>query len=897
MSPVHSSPHMRGRPPMDTLNTMGYRQHWLREIDKGKIARERWLVEAKRAWETFRNERRTVPNTSMDQSSSREGEHDHEYQPDGSKPINIFAANCLIQEAAVFSQLPIPQVRKRIGIGDHNEREAADILQRCLTYALDAQQPSLMKVLKRIRRDFVVGGFGMAEVEFHQYGRPRYGDDRPLPVMRGDNNQWVTPDGVEIMPQAVEESEAESNTGLYYPERAPVFDLEDEIVQLSYTNPMDVLVEPAATWEDAQWVAVLEKPTRAEVEKRFGRDAAERLRYDGLGESDTDRGTMEGIRMEDDDEPSPFARARIWRVFDRERRLVIWIEDESAYTMGDEESIDHDMDRDDVLAIAEDERDLPDFLPFPMPLCAGMSNEEIWGQPELEQYDQLYEMLQKMGYRWFHLVDAIRQKMFVSSALETLDPFKAGKDTLEVVPVTDAVPDLDLAKHIAWMPIGEIVNASNAIYNDINALLQLSHQVSGIPDLWRGVSKPRTTATAEQHKVEFGAGRVDEKRREFSEFCRDWLRMMASIVCSKFRWETIIRMASVKLPPLREVQDEVQKIQKALTQIEQGAAQQEGQDPAQIEQQAQQLTERLEQLSSQPTEDEVEKLLRTRMLRDYAIDIETDSTVAGEADFQRQARAEMLETMVRAADALERTTASGAIPPDAITELFISILRGIPFTRELVRKLEQWTPPPPPEPPPSDAQIRAEAEQAMQEQQLAFQAMDNEKERELKARVEHAKGEITLELEKLRQAGQAEQVQQKLAADVMANQEQSQAKQTEQAMAGLQDMAMKRQEGAAKEKEIAMKGLQDQKMAEIQNQEKQTEIAMQGLQQTAQTKAQGEQAAEADDRQAKQARESDERSAKQAEKQQKEAGRQAEAADKRKEKIESKKAKSDGKKK
>ena len=787
--------------------TPAFREHWLREIEKAKNARARWMEEAKRALATFRNERDTSPNVSMDQSSS-EDDQLQAASVEGRKPINIFGANCLTQEALILSQPPIPQVKKRIGVGDHNQREAAAILQKCLVYSLDAQRPSIMRVLKRIRRDFVVVAMGMGEVEYHEFGIPAAGADRPLPVTVSDDGEWHTPDGMKVPEELVEIDGERPEIGLYTPDQShQVIEIADESVTLSYLNPMDVLIEPAATVEDARWWAVMERPTRADVTERFGLAVADTLRYEGMGEAlDDERDGM--VVLDRDGEPNPFARARIWRVFDCERRLVIWIEDDPNLSIGSEETVGIEGEnekRDEVLAIARDNRKLSDFLPFPTPVSLGWTNDEVWGQPELEQIDLINQMLQRLSFRWFHLIDAIRQKMFVSSALETLSPFTDSKPGIEVVPVTDANdPNLDINRHIAWMPLGEIINAAQALEHLINALLQFSHQVSGIPDTWRGMAKPRVTASAEQTKSSIGGGRIEEKRRDFAEFCREALRLMAEVTCTKFQWETIKRMADVDLPRLAQVREQIEEIEGQLQQLQEGAPP-EGDEEAAAKAQGEmaEMQSRLHSLQNQPTEDEVNQVLRSRMMRDYAIDVETDSTVAGEADAVRQSRAELLETLVRAADSLGKVIGMGALPPDSITDLFISLLRGIPFTREFVRKLEQWSPPPPPDPPPDPAEIKADADKAIAQFEAQAKAEEGERTRAFQATIEEIKAELQVELERVRQTGKVASEAGRQAGELAKVREQVESREREAAGSRATQMVEGAEGRASKEREAS----------------------------------------------------------------------------------------------
>ena len=128
-----------------------------------------------------------------------------------------------------------------------------------------------------------------------------------------------------------------------------------------------------------------------------------------------------------------------------------------------------------------------------------------------------------------------------------------------------------------WMPIERIVevitslvNARGVLQNDVNTL-------SGVVDF-----NADMTATAQKLGAQQGQLRLKEKQKEMARFLRDNIRILAEIICEQFSEETIYQMSGYYLLPPQD----------------------------------------------QPIFAQAVQLLKSEKLRNFRIDIETDSTLA-----------------------------------------------------------------------------------------------------------------------------------------------------------------------------------------------------------------------------------------------------------------------------
>jgi len=141
------------------------------------------------------------------------------------------------------------------------------------------------------------------------------------------------------------------------------------------------------------------------------------------------------------------------------------------------------------------------------------------------------------------------------------------------------------------------------------------------------------------------------------------------------------------------------------------------------------------ELLQEPTWEEVVSLLRDDAMRNFRIDVETDSTVRTDEDAEKQERTEFL---VSAGQYLERAVQASQMAPELtplMAELMMFAVRGHktarnlePVFEETMKKLEQ---PKPEQPNPEMEKIKADqatkkmeldAKQAMEQQKIQAQA-------------------------------------------------------------------------------------------------------------------------------------------------------------------------------
>ena len=233
--------------------------------------------------------------------------------------------------------------------------------------------------------------------------------------------------------------------------------------------------------------------------------------------------------------------------------------------------------------------------------------------------------------------------------------------------------------------------------------------------------------------------RLQDKQAEIQRFARDNIRLVAEVIAEQFSPDTLIKMSGMKLPTRQDVeikyQQEVAKFQQDMMQYQQVAMQ------------AQQMGQQPPQPPEQPlppevvTIEDVMELLRNDPIRNFRIDIETDSTIATDYEAEKQSRVEFisnvapfLQQMIPAVQAMPQLA-------EPLGEMLMFVVRGFKAGRQLESSFEesfkklQEERAQPPSPPPPDPMIELKKQQV---------------EGDLQLKKEKIQGDLALQQEKLK---------------------------------------------------------------------------------------------------------------------------------------------------
>lgn len=287
----------------------------------------------------------------------------------------------------------------------------------------------------------------------------------------------------------------------------------------------DFLTSPARTWAEVRWVARQVYMTKDEGKKRFGA-VFEDVPLDWLP---PDIGEHEAMRPEH----YLFRRARVWEIWDKPSRKVIWV----AHGYSER-----------VLDEVEDPLRLTGFFPTPKPLYATMTSESLIPVPDYQMYRDQAVQIDTLTARIEAISKSIKiagvydaaqegiQRMFAEGVENQLIPVNQWGQFSEKGGLKGSLDILDIG--MLSEVLGKLVEVRAQAKNDL-------YEVTGISDIIRGTTAASETATAQQIKAGFGTMRLRARQQEVARFARDLIRLVSEIVCEHFTGRTMLLVSDI----------------------------------------------------------------------------------------------------------------------------------------------------------------------------------------------------------------------------------------------------------------------------------------------------------------------------------------------------------------
>jgi hypothetical protein len=634
-----------------------------------------WLKEIGRstkAWKTYRERGRKVVERYRD-------ERDKGQQ---GKKFNILYSNTETLGPAVYSQPPVPDIRRRWQDKDDVGRLAATVLQRATQFCLESYD--FDAVLDACKMDYLLPGFAVARVKYKPYFK------------KGQR------EGQDGKPEEFDES-------IVWHE-----------AQSEYVPWDRFTMSRSKVYERVWWLAFGDDLTKDEVMELAGEEIANELSYSRKEEIDGEK--------EEEGEQT----ARVWEIWckrDRKRGFVAegfdgWIlepEDDPLRLEG------FYPNAKPIWSITTNDtlKPIPEYLEY--------QDQALELDDLTERIDVLTSALRRRG-----VFDG-RYKNMLAMLNGTGD-----NNFVPVDDWATLMEKGGLANVAMEMPLKGLVEAIVALDQRRESVKQIIYEVTGIADIVRGSSNPNETLGAQQIKGKWAGLRISVRQKKFANFARDLVRLKAEIIAERFDHETLSLVSGIKLP-MAEEKAQAEQAMKQFEQVKgQHAqmaqqAQQAGQEPPPPPEPP--IPPEQMEFFDQPTWEDVLKVLRSDKLRGFKIDIETDSTVQPDADAEKQARTELLTSLGGFAQSMTPAIQAGIVPKklaiDAIQFALRSFKVGSNFEQELDSMSEQ------PEGP-SPEQQQKEQELQAKEQELAqreAQVKDAEHKAELAGKDAKAAGD------------------------------------------------------------------------------------------------------------------------------------------------------------
>lgn len=466
----------------------------------------------------------------------------------------------------------------------------------------------------------------------------------------------------------------------------PNEELEYEQVILEHVDWHDFRHGYGRTWDEVDWAGFRHKLSRSDAQDKFGKEPLTKITF-SAPTTDEDVKTTEIVG--DTEKVADF-----WEIWDKAKKRVFFLQDNCDYLL---------------FPIANPDGaapiDFPGFFPNAEPLRIIENTGSLIPLTHFGQYQNQADQLDIISARIDKIIASLKLRGIYDAKLKELGGLMSSDDN-ELVPVENAQAWINsgLDKAVMWMPVEQAVAVLTALYDARDRQKAIIDELTGISDIVRGVTDANETYGAQQLKSGYASVRLQRMQKEVQRYARDCMRLAAAVMCEKFGADTFAQMTDLKFPTAQEKQQLQMRAQLAQQPPMPGMPPPQPVDPA---------------LLQMPSWDDILQLMKSNSIRQYRIDIETDSTIAGTLESDMGA---LTQVLTGVGDVLERmapAVQSGSLPIDAAKELIMAVIRRAKLGSAVEDAFEKMQAPQPPPPPPPDPHIQVAQIKAQSDQQIA----------------------------------------------------------------------------------------------------------------------------------------------------------------------------------
>ena len=623
--------------------------HWKTQIEQCSQEYRRFHERCKRISQRFRDERMVID--------------------DEKKSLNLFWSNVQTLKPAIYSKTPVPICERRFLDKDTTGRVAATILERALRY--EVAMSGFDAAMRRSRNDYLLVGRGQIWVRYN----PEFGEAISPPT--SGNDDIIAEGSGEVL----EEDRAEK-------EETIDREVLRESLAVDYVHWQDYIQFPALvrTEEEIQGKGRRLYMSREDLIERWGKKVGKKIPLDHVPKSVPDEGSK-GLAQDEED-----AQATIYEIWWKPTRRVYFIAQEY----------------DEVLEEIDDPLELEGFFPCPPALMATTTNDTMIPVPDFVESQDQYVQIDNLTKRIDILTNACKVVgVYDSSAQGLKRVFEEAKEP-DLIPVDSWAMFAEkggLQGAISFVPLKDISDTLQTVIEVRSKIIEDLDRVTGIWDIMRGTSDARETLGGQRLKQNNGSGRLQERQDDVARFARDVISIMGEIVSEHFDPKTLIQVSGALYDEGLDPPDVAPQIQNQLPpQIgHNGGPPMQGmmgQSPMQPpvmngqpappsivqgpEPPEQKMQRKMQMLA------EAIELLRSDKLRGFRIDIETDSTVQGDAQQEKAARVEFVEGVTKFIETAAQVTAQAPEFAPLAAKMLQFAVRGFRVGRDLESAIEDF---------------------------------------------------------------------------------------------------------------------------------------------------------------------------------------------------------------
>lgn len=396
----------------------------------------------------------------------------------------------------------------------------------------------------------------------------------------------------------------------FFLETSDVTDVTEEQICLENVPYRGVYIDPTAkNWKKVRKLAIECEYSERDFRLTFGQDAVETVPLDK--------------RLPGDQNMMKYIVYEYWDFYDKE---VYWLAENGTDFI---KPIGYEpLDEQPEL---NGPYNLTGFFPFVKPLIINNAPDEFWPVPEYYQLGEILEDIHTIFSRMIVATRAFRTRLLFDNNVDGLEAAikEANEsDAFGVANLTQALKSAggNLGNVAQYLPVDQIITGLEQLGVQLENRLKWLFNLTGTNDLLQGLSNDASGKTLGERQMEekYAINQIADAQRKMQEFMRDAYELITEMALKNFKDETL---AKYIMPETLEPQHQ------------------------------QQYGQALNLLKSDP------KRFRT--------DLETDSTIAINEQYDKAMRVELVNTLTQA---LEKTASTAESSP-ALVEIELHAMK------------------------------------------------------------------------------------------------------------------------------------------------------------------------------------------------------------------------------
>lgn len=559
----------------------------------------------------------------------------------------------------------------------------------------------------------------------------------------------------------------------FFIEEDEAIEVAHEKVCLEHVLYKNIYIDSVAKWPRVKRIMFEEQYSEWEFKEIFGTKAFLELSMASHDKAGIDEAAKKKENI------------TVYEYWDLWTKECLWLPEDGDKFIKPKKYSDLGPDDEDDMVGRNGLYDLEKFFPVTEPLIVNAPTDEFWPIPEYYQLMEIFEDVHSIFTRMFMLTRIIRTRILYDSSVEGLDRATNELSEGDAIGIANLVRNLSanngsIENAVQYFPVQKAIEALNQLYVALEQRLNTIYKLTGHSDLLQGlISDPTQRTLGERQMLEkYALNQIEERQAKMAEFVRQ-------------NYELLVEMA------LKNFSDES-------------------------------LAKYIMPETLQPEQQQV-FWSAIGMLRDdnkrFRIDLETDSTIALNEQYQKQMAIELVNALTgsieKVATVAKDRPALVAIELHAMKFLVQQFPQGKIFQEQITQSIDnviEGIQKEQPGPDPMMLQMQAEEKKNQMTFQLKIMELNSTREIEIAKLNQNERIEaIGVQLEQMKQASENQKVAQEL--QLSFNELVAEINKTREEMALKRDALMVEMQKIADKKDVeTFKAMLDQQAQSFEQQ-------------------------------------------------------------------------------